>query len=275
MTEADLLDRPAIDYSVSRLGPDSFTATRRHAPGIEARDLGIETATHGRVAMAMLRTIGPVDSTGSWQRIAGRARILHCLAGSWNIAVGDREIRLERGTCVTIPGHLPVQERAASAGIEVLEIILGDAALIRCNGPDDAGAPVDGVRFHVAHEKSGDWVNGAGRRQFLAYRDFGVGEATGDALRVVGMRAIKGMIGTTGWHTHSCGLQVVYQIGGWGQLEFTPGEIVLIDSATCMCIPPERAHNEHGYSDESHLIEVTIGTIGTTQCEPPATKEMK
>jgi len=261
---------PPIDYSVSRLGANSFRQLPGRPTGLLERELGIAAATHGRVAMSVLRAAHALSGATGWQRISGEARVLHCLRGWYDVALGeDATTRIETGTCVTIPAGMPVQERHSSADLEMIEIVLGDARRVPSDGPNDRSSNGASVTLTVSQLDADCWRNGAGRREFLAYRNLGVATATRDRLHVNGIRAIKGMVGTTGWHRHSCGLQVVHQLGGWGRIEFTPGELVLIDANTCMCIPPERAHNEHGYSDDSQLIEVTIGEIGTTLCQPP------
>src|SRR2546423_5148716 len=84
----------------------------------------------------------------------------------------------------------------------------------------------------------------SGQRPFFAYRDLGVGEATnGDfGFRVV--RAKDGYPVTTGWHYHTCNLQVVYCLQGWEEIALEDGRTVRLRPGPRLQIPPGGIHTE-------------------------------
>ena len=109
-----------------------------------------------------------------------------------------------------------------------------------------------------------------GRRTFFKYRDLGVSEATGGAMRAQVMEAITGMTEPTGWHVHHCQAQFVYVLKGWVDLEFEDGTRTRLEAGDSVMIPGEMKHNEFGTSDDVEILELSIpGPMGTTPCEPP------
>ena len=63
-----------------------------------------------------------------------------------------------------------------------------------------------------------------GRRDFFAYRDLGVKDASDGTMRAQLTTANTGMTQPTGWHYHVCDHQFVYALKGWVELEFENGE---------------------------------------------------
>lgn len=110
-----------------------------------------------------------------------------------------------------------------------------------------------------------------GRRVFFRYRDLGVADATGGAMRAQVMEAVTGMTEPTGWHVHHCQAQFVYVIKGWVDLEFEDGTRTRLEAGDSAMIPGGMKHNEFGTSDDLEILELSVpGPMDTTACDPPA-----
>jgi len=123
----------------------------------------------------------------------------------------------------------------------------------------------------VGHASEKKPVMVAGRRDFFAYRDLGLKDASSGTMRGQVMKAITGMTQPTGWHYHTCDGQFVYTLKGWVELEFASGETLRLESGDSVFIPGGMPHNELRTSDDVEILEVSVpGELGTVPCEPPA-----
>ena len=110
-----------------------------------------------------------------------------------------------------------------------------------------------------------------GRRDFFAYRDLAIKEASGGRMRGQVMKAKTGMTQPTGWHYHTCDGQFVYTLNGWVELEFEAGETLRLERGDSVFIPGGMKHNELRTSDDVEILEVSVpGELGTVPCEKPA-----
>ena len=110
-----------------------------------------------------------------------------------------------------------------------------------------------------------------GRRDFFAYRDLGVKDASAGMMRAQLTTAITGMTQPTGWHYHVCDHQFVYALKGWVELEFESGEMYRLEAGDSVYIPGGIKHNELRTSDDLEILEVSLpGEIGTVPCDAPA-----
>lgn len=111
-----------------------------------------------------------------------------------------------------------------------------------------------------------------GRRDFLAYRDTGIADATkGGVGAVVTRITADAGEATTGWHYHVCDLQLFYILRGYFEIEFEGTGVIRLEAGTCANIPPGLAHNERKMSPDMEVLEVTIPPkIGTVPVPPPA-----
>ena len=111
----------------------------------------------------------------------------------------------------------------------------------------------------------------AGRRDFFAYRDLGIKDASNGVMRGQVMKAITGMTQPTGWHYHTCEGQFVYALKGWVELEFAGSDMMRLEAGDSVFIPGGLPHNELRTSDDVEILEVSIpGELGTVPCENPA-----
>ena len=100
-----------------------------------------------------------------------------------------------------------------------------------------------------------DSYDGKGRREFLRYRDVGLGAATGGRFRALGMQA-SGRNEETGWHHHVCDVQFVYVLKGWVELEFEDGRCERLVAGSFASIPGGTLHNEKNLSDDLEVLEI-------------------
>lgn len=129
--------------------------------------------------------------------------------------------------------------------------------------------PVSTYQPSLSHDGPEVFVQD-GHRAFFDVRDLGIDTATnGDyGMKLVHARDREQM--TTGWHYHTCELQVVVCLRGWEDLALEDGRLVRIVPGSCLNIPPGFAHNEIGYSDDFEVMVITKpAKIGTTSIERP------
>jgi quercetin dioxygenase-like cupin family protein len=111
----------------------------------------------------------------------------------------------------------------------------------------------------------------AGRRAFFKYRDLGVTDATKGKMRAQVTSAEKGLSEPTGWHYHTCDMQLVYMLKGWVDLEFEDGTKCRVQAGDSVMIPGGMKHQEVATSESMELLEVSLpAEMGTVPCDPPA-----
>lgn len=264
--------KTGVKFAVAYRTENAWQKPRGRREGFRLRDLGIADASGGKLSAQALRTEDGLTGETGWQHHTAAFRLVYVLTGwcDWEFQPG-RLKRAEAGTFVCIPPHMPVNEHACSAGMELLEVSGGAINFVPCQAPradaEDAIA-LAGVSFVFAPLREESWKTGAGRRAFLDYRTLASAEQTGGRVRAHVTRA-NGLPGRTGWHYHTCDLQVVYRLQGSGGLLFEPGKVVPFDVDSCMCIPPGTPHDEQRDSRNSVVLEVLIGEMGTVACEEP------
>ena len=110
-----------------------------------------------------------------------------------------------------------------------------------------------------------------GRREFFAYHDLGVVEATNGRMRAQVMKSTRGLSEPTGWHYHVCDQQFVYLLKGWVDLVFEDGRQIRLKAGDSLMIPGGLRHNETATSEEMDALEVSVpAEFGTVPCDPPA-----
>lgn len=110
-----------------------------------------------------------------------------------------------------------------------------------------------------------------GRREFFAYHDLGVAEATNGRMRAQVMKSTRGLSEPTGWHYHVCDQQFVYLLKGWVDLVFEDGRQIRLKAGDSLMIPGGLRHNETATSEEMDALEVSVpAEFGTVPCDPPA-----
>ena len=109
-----------------------------------------------------------------------------------------------------------------------------------------------------------------GRRAFFKYRDLGVERASGGRMRAYQNNSIAGMTEPTGWHYHTCEMQLVYVLKGKLVIEFEDGTVGTFTAGDSFFIPGGVRHNEIYVSEDKEALEVSVpGKIGTVNVERP------
>ena len=91
----------------------------------EYRDLGITTATQGRVAAHVIRAAAGTDFSSQPHRHATTFQMVYILKGWIEFEYeGQGMVRLEAGDCVHQPPHIKHRELGHSEDIEMLEVVL-------------------------------------------------------------------------------------------------------------------------------------------------------
>ena len=115
------------------------------------------------------------------------------------------------------------------------------------------------------HEESGF---DAGLRAFFAYRDLGLGEATGGQFGANVIRAVPGEGPKPDWHTHALGFQMVYVLRGWVEFEYEDIGSVRLEPGSSVLQPPGLRHREVAHSDDLEMLEVTSPAEFVTAVAP-------
>ena len=91
----------------------------------EYRDLGIKTATQGRVAAHVIRAAAGSEFSSQPHRHATTFQLVYILKGWIEFEYeGQGVVRLEAGSCVHQPPHIRHRELGHSDDIEMLEVVL-------------------------------------------------------------------------------------------------------------------------------------------------------
>ena len=109
-----------------------------------------------------------------------------------------------------------------------------------------------------------------GRRDWLRYLDTGIADASGGRMRATLSAASGAMVTETGWHYHTCEMQVGYITKGWIDLQYEDGTEIRLEAGDVMFVPGGVKHNELRTSDDIAGIEITVpADMGTVPCEAP------
>lgn len=128
--------------------------------------------------------------------------------------------------------------------------------------------PISGTK--VAISMADDPVYFAGRRAWVKYRELGVTEASGGAMRAQVLRADHGENKPTGWHLHRCDMQFLFGLKGELHLAFSPDHRVTLGPGDAIMIPGGVIHMEMGDPTLVEVLEISIpGDMGTENVESP------
>lgn len=132
-----------------------------------------------------------------------------------------------------------------------------------------ATRPITNYKPSVSHLAPDSFAE-SGMRSFFTSRDLGIVDATDGEYDAHVVHAKPGEPGTTGWHYHTCDLQVVYCVKGWEELAFEDGSTVRLEAGSCINIPPGYGHIELSYSEDLEVIVFTRpAEIGTVNIDDP------
>lgn len=111
----------------------------------------------------------------------------------------------------------------------------------------------------------------SGLRQFFAYRDLGIADASHGGFGAHVIRPVPGEHPVPEWHTHALAFQMVYVLRGWVEFEYADVGRVRLVPGSSVYQPPGVAHREVAHSDDLEMLEVTSpATFETRVVAAPA-----
>jgi len=112
--------------------------------------------------------------------------------------------------------------------------------------------------FVVSHLKEGDFKIG-GLRDYSAYRDLGVAEATAELAQAHVIRMIAPYRPELSVrHHHNVQFQMVYCLKGWFETEFEGAGRHRLVAGSSWVQPPGIRHTVVGWSDDCELLEILM-----------------
>lgn len=119
-------------------------------------------------------------------------------------------------------------------------------------------------RFAISHAGEADF-KGGGLREYSAYRDLGVADATNGlaAAHVIRMTApFRPQLSVK--HHHNVQFQMVYCLKGWFETDFEGVGRQRLVAGSCWVQPPGIGHTVVGWSDDCELLEILMPAIHET-----------
>ena len=109
--------------------------------------------------------------------------------------------------------------------------------------------------FPAAHEKDAVWDTGL--REYFAYRDLGIAEATSGKVRAHVIRA-QGKPVRGDEHYHVLDFQMVYVLEGWARVDFEGVGEVRFEKGSSWYQRPGIRHRVVDYSPDYTVLEITM-----------------
>ncbi len=110
-----------------------------------------------------------------------------------------------------------------------------------------------------------------GLRDFFAYRDLGIAEATGGRVIAHLVKANMAPEHGTGWHIHHAEFHIVLMLKGWAKFMYEDKD-TLVAAGDCVHQRPGIVHYLYDYSPDMEYLEVVgPADFGTTEVEAPYT----
>jgi quercetin dioxygenase-like cupin family protein len=104
-----------------------------------------------------------------------------------------------------------------------------------------------------------------GLRDFFAYRDLGIKDATNGQIVVQLVKANAPPQDGTGWHYHEADFHVVYMIRGWAKFMYEE-VVTLVETGDCVHQSPGIRHYLFDYSPDMEFLEI-VGPASFTSIE--------
>lgn len=123
-------------------------------------------------------------------------------------------------------------------------------------------------RFTISHLDEAAFKTG-GLRDYSAYRDLGIAEATGGFAEAHVIRMIAPFQPELSErHHHNVQFQMVYCLKGWFQTDFEGVGVRRLEAGSCWLQPPGIRHTVVGWSDDCELLEIIVPAQHTTVKDP-------
>ncbi len=108
----------------------------------------------------------------------------------------------------------------------------------------------------VSHLK--DAVFEQGLREFFAYRDLGVAQATNGAAVAHVIRANGASDIVHDWHSHDAPFHLIYVLKGWAEFEYEGQGRMRFEAGTSFYQPRLIRHREVAHSADLEMLEVAM-----------------
>jgi quercetin dioxygenase-like cupin family protein len=112
------------------------------------------------------------------------------------------------------------------------------------------------MKVTVSHARDADWD--AGLREFFAYRDLGVADATQGRVGAHVIRARGASDAPGERHRHALEFQLVYVLRGWVDFDYDGTGRVRLEAGSSVVQPPGVRHAELAHSDDLEMLEITL-----------------
>ena len=187
------------------------------AAGMQQRDLGVTTASKGKMSARHIRVTDPKKVPTEWCALDTDFHFIFVLKGSASLEnSAGQSVTLERGLAAWQPAFLRHRIFDYSADFEMFEMLapadpkayLGKDTPLPVRAKEFAG-----MQGQYLAETPSSFVQGAGPRKYFRYRDLQTTKPTDGRIHIHLVHAIEPMPGGTGWHTHSM-RQLFYVVGG-------------------------------------------------------------
>ena len=124
-----------------------------------------------------------------------------------------------------------------------------------------------------SHVKPADTeFKGAGLRDFFAYRDLGIAEATAGKVLAQLVHANQAPEKGTGWHRHEAEFHIVIMLKGWARFMYEDKN-TLVNAGDCVHQRPGIVHYLFDYSPDMEYLEI-VGPADFTTVDMPAPAEV-
>lgn len=260
---------PFREADFAQRGPRAF---------MQYRDLGLRRATGGLMRAEHIRIVNEAGAKTGWHCHDLDFQFVYVLKGFVTfVTEGGETITLAAGDCAHLPPFFRHDEIAFAPDFEVVEIT-APADVRTISGRD---APLPGrieapgrvSAFAASYDRPEAYKVGEGPRQFLAYRDAAVTDATGRRVNINIVRNSKAGDKSTGWHYHTLACQFVYVLKGWSRVEVEGQGEFTVRAGDAMTLPREMKHDVTGFSADFTVLELNIpADYGTIACDPPGHK---
>jgi mannose-6-phosphate isomerase-like protein (cupin superfamily) len=224
------------------------------------RDLGISTASNGRVVATINRANYELTEEGEYHH--------HVLSHQINLVLKGRavmkfdgfgEVELTTRTCFYMPPKIKHTFVSCSENFSTMEICTPSNFETVEDDPKTYSKETRLPRsFFMQTYEQGSFEK-RGLRDYLSYRDLGIAKKTDGAILAHIIRAEGGAYQGSGeWHHHILDDQFVYVLQGWANVQFEGQDPVCVKEGTCFYQPSEIKHAFLACSVDFEALEICL-----------------
>ncbi|MBM3347248.1 MAG: hypothetical protein FJY55_12230 [Betaproteobacteria bacterium] len=230
--------------------------------GMQQRDLGVTTASRGKMSARHVRVTDPAKVLAEWRALDADFQFMFVFKGSARLEnAAGQKVTLERGVAAWQPAFLRHRIFDYSADFDMFELYAPaepGAILGRDTPLPERARQFAGMQGQYLAETPASFVQGAGPRKYFRYRDLETRKPTDGRIHIHLVHAIEPMPGGTGWHTHTM-RQLFYVVGGsagWG----AEGDTVhkRVNTWDAVCVYAGQKHDVPSFTADYKVLEICI-----------------